>query len=70
MTRPANCRVRENESKGHGYSLIAVWEKSQMRAAGKLAVYDLSTAKLYGLAGSWRKQALRLAEAQARGIGK
>ena len=30
-TRPANCRVRENESKG--YSLIAVLEKSQMRTA-------------------------------------
>jgi hypothetical protein len=30
-TRPANCRVRENESKGH--SLIAVLEKSQMRTA-------------------------------------
>jgi hypothetical protein len=38
-TRPANCRVRENESKDHGHSLIAVREKSQMRTAREDSQY-------------------------------
>lgn len=43
MTRPANCRVRENESKGPLLlTHCCSGEESDAHGAGKLAVYDLS----------------------------
>ena len=57
-TRPANCRVRENESRGPLLlTHCCLGEESDAHGAGKLAVYDLSKAKLV-VVDSCRKQAL------------